>query len=128
MIPLIIEITTNFIVGGFIVALITYCVKYTKPEIGALIWAAPVILLPTVLLLWYNDVSNKTIGDFVLIAIPYLFLTVIWQISFTLLLRYTIFKNDSNGVIKAIVISLVVWGVFALLFYCSNIHEYIKKL
>lgn len=120
------EIIISFFIGGVILASITYLVKYLKPAVAALVWASPIILLPSVLILWCNSVPNKTIGSFVYISMPYLLLTLIWQVSFILLLKNTKYLDDKNGVIKTIIISLIVWVIFAIVFYYSNIHKYLK--
>jgi hypothetical protein len=122
------EIIINFFIGGLMLSSITYLVKYVKPEIGALIWAAPIILIPSILLLWCNNVSNKKICNFIYIAIPYLALTVIWQISFIYIMKNKGYLNDKYGVIKVIIISMFIWTIFALLFYYSKIHNYLTLL
>ena len=119
------EVLISFIVGGILLSSITYIVKYIKPEIGALVWAAPIILIPSIIILWCNNVENDKICNFIYIAIPYLFLTVIWQVSFIYIMKYSGFLNDKYGVIKVTIISLIIWFLFALLFYYSNIHRYL---
>lgn len=120
------EIIISFFIGGFILASITYLVKYLEPAIGALVWAAPIILLPSVLLLWFHNVSNENIGLYIYTSIPYFLLTLIWQVTFILLLKRTKYLDDKNGVIKTSIISLIVWTIFAIVFYYSNIHKLIK--
>jgi hypothetical protein len=121
------EVLISFFIGGFLLSTITYLVKYLEPALAALVWASPIILLPSVVLLWNNKVANKTIGNFVFMSIPYLILTFIWQISFIVILKKTRYLEESNGVIYAVVISIIIWILFALLFYYSNIHKYIDS-
>jgi hypothetical protein len=120
------EIIVSFIIGGSIMASITYLVKYLEPAIGALVWAAPIILLPSVFLLWFHNVSNENIGLYIYTSIPYFLLTMLWQVTFVLLLKKTKYLNDKNGVIKASIISLIVWTIFAFIFYYSKFHKLIK--
>lgn len=121
------EVITSFFIGGFLLATITYLAKYLEPALAALVWASPIILLPSVVILWNNKVANKTIMNFVFISIPYLILTVIWQISFILILKKTSYLEKPNGIIYAAIISIIIWILFALLFYYSNIHKYIDS-
>lgn len=119
------EILSSFLVGGLLMSSTTYTVKYVEPALGALIWAAPIILLPSVILLWCNNVNNERIGNFIYMSLPYLILTVIWQISFIMLLKYTKYYNDTNGVIKVTIISLLIWLFFAYILYYFNFHKYL---
>ena len=121
MITLAQEMTINFLIGGGTLGLITYLVKYLKPEIGSIVWAAPVILVPTVLALWLNNTKTVKIANFVGSAIPNVFLIVLWQVAFiTLLVKFKM------GVIRSIVISLLAWIIIAVLLYKSGIYNYFK--
>ena len=113
------EVVTSFFIGGTLLATITYLVKYLEPAFAALVWASPIILLPSVILLWNNNVSNKTIGTFVYISIPYFILTIIWQVSFILILKKTDYLHQSNGVLYASLFSIIIWIFFAMLVYYS---------
>ena len=121
MITLAQEMTINFIIGGGTLGVITYLVKYLKPEIGSIVWAAPVILVPTVLALWLNNTETVKIANFVGSAIPNVFLIVLWQVAFiALLVKYKM------GVIKSVCYSLIAWLIIAILLYKSGIYNYFK--
>ena len=121
MITLAQEMTINFIIGGVTLGVITYLVKYLKPEIGAIVWAAPVILVPTVLALWLNNTETIRIANFVGSAIPNVLLIVLWQVTFiVLLVKYKM------GVIKSVFYSLIAWIIIATLLYKSGIYNYFK--
>ena len=115
------ELLISFIIGGIMVATITYFVKKTHPEIGAIIWSLPTLLLPSIIILWKTNVEKKKIRDFLIIAIPYILLTLAWIISFVICLNKMLFVN-------ALVCSFCSWGVVALLFYTLRVHYYMKKL
>ena len=121
MITLAQELTINFIIGGATLGVITYLVKYLKPEIGAIVWAAPVILVPTVLALWLNNTETIRIANFVGSAIPNVLLIVLWQVTFIVLL-----VKFKMGVIKSVFYSLFAWIIIATLLYKSGIYNYFK--
>ena len=115
------ELSLNFLIGGGTLGLITYLVKYLKPEIGSIVWAAPVILVPTILALWLNNTKTIKIANFVGSAIPNVLLIVLWQVAFiTLLVKFKM------GVIRSVTISLVGWLIVAVLLYKSGIYDYFK--
>ena len=121
MISLAQEMTINFIIGGATLGVITYLVKYLKPEIGAIVWAAPVILVPTVIALWLNNTETIRIANFVGSAIPNVLLIVLWQVTFIVLL-----VKFKMGVIKSVFYSLFAWIIIATLLYKSGIYNYFK--
>ena len=121
MITLAQELTINFIIGGATLGVITYLVKYLKPEIGAIVWAAPVILVPTVLALWLNNTETIRIANFVGSAIPNVLLIVLWQVTFIVLL-----VKFKMGVIKSVFYSLFAWIIIATLLYKSGLYNYFK--
>ena len=121
MITLAQEMTINFIIGGATLGVITYLVKYLKPEIGAIVWAAPVILVPTILALWLNNTETIKIANFVGSAIPNVLLIVLWQVTFIVLL-----VKFKMGVIKSVFYSLFAWIIIATLLYKSGIYNYFK--
>ena len=117
------EIILSFITGGLIVSLVCYATKYMSPQLGALLWAAPIILLPSIILMYYQKVDNKRIASFIYISIPYLFLTLVFQIIFLLILCQTKLLEKNNGVIIAALLSILLWMGVAYLVYNSNIHK-----
>ena len=121
MITLAQEMTINFLIGGATLGVITYLVKYLKPEIGAIVWAAPVILVPTILALWLNNTETIRIANFVGSAIPNVLLIVLWQVTFIVLL-----VKFKMGVIKSVFYSLFAWIIIAVLLYKSGIYNYFK--
>ena len=121
MITLAQEMTINFIIGGATLGVITYLVKYLKPEIGAIVWAAPVILVPTILALWLNNTETIRIANFVGSAIPNVLLIVLWQVTFIVLL-----VKFKMGVLKSVFYSLFAWIIIATLLYKSGIYNYFK--
>ena len=115
------EFITSFLIGGTMVAAITYFIKQAKPEIGAILWSIPTLLIPTLLILWKTNVEKTKIINFLIVAMPYMLLTIAWVISFIICLKKMHFMN-------ALACSFVSWGVIALIFYILRVHYYMKKL
>ena len=115
------ELVINFFIGGIILSTITFAVKYVSPEVGSIIWAAPVILLPAVIMLWLNNVNNKTIANFIYCGIPNIILIILWQLSFIFLLT-----KMKYHMIVSIILSLVIWISVAVLFYKYDIYKFVK--
>ena len=121
------ETLLNFFVGGLVIGGITFCVRYLTPELGALVWAAPILLLPSVILLHCHGEPNKRLAYFTILALPYLSLTVIWQICFYLLLKNKNIINRKYGFQIAVIGSVLVWCIVAYIFYKYEIQKLFIK-
>ena len=75
-----------------------------------------------------NKCTRKKIGDFVWFTIPYLMLTVIWQITFVGCMKNKLFQNDKYGFYKTIGVSITVWLVFAFIFYKLKVQSFFNEL
>ena len=115
------ELGVNFIIGGATLSLIAYLVKYVKPEIGSIVWAAPIILVPTIIMLWLTNTNKVKIANFVGSSIPNVLLIVLWQISFIILL-----VELKKGVICSIVVSLLIWILVVMLLYKTGLYSYFQ--
>lgn len=110
------ELVISFITGGLMVSTVTFIAKYTSQELGSIIWAAPITLVPSIILLWYNKLENIKIINFVTRTIPYLTLTFLWIIFFKLIIKkYD--KKDKYCVIKCVIICSIIWILLALILY-----------
>ena len=115
------EMILNFFIGGIILSIITFAVKYVSPEIGSIIWAAPVLLLPTVILLWLNNVNNTKIANFIYCGIPNIILIILWQLTFIFLLT-----KMNYHMLLSVILSLIIWMIVAILFYKYDIYKFVK--
>lgn len=118
------ETLFNFFVGGLVIGSITFCVRHLTPELGALVWAAPILLLPSVILLHYHGEPNNKLAYFTVLALPYLVLTVIWQIGFYLILSNKDIINYKYGFLIAVFGSILLWLLVAYIFYTYEIQTY----
>ena len=112
------ELVINFILGGIILSSITYLVKYVSSELAAIIWASPILLVPSIIILWNNNTANDNIIDFVKIAIPYIFITLLWMVLFILIFKKNIKHNYC--IITSILFSSIIWGVIVCILYKIN--------
>ena len=111
----------SFFTGGIILSSITFCTKHYKfnEKTCSLIWSAPILLILTILLLYISKTPLIKIEKFVFLSIPYLFLTIIWQALFVVLLRYKV------HIISSLIISLFLWIIIAIYFYKIDFHNLI---
>ena len=117
------ELIISFITGGVMVSAVTFISKYTSEELGSIIWAAPITLVPSIILLWYNKLENIKIINFVTRTIPYLTLTFLWIIFFKLIIKKYDMK-DKYCVIKCVIICSIIWILLALILYNLQLHNY----
>ena len=118
------ETLFNFFVGGLVIGSITFCVRHLTPELGALVWAAPILLLPSVILLHCHGEPNDKLAYFTILALPYLILTVIWQIGFYLILSHKDIIDNKYGFLIAVFGSILLWCIVAYIFYTYEIQTY----
>jgi hypothetical protein len=116
------ELITSFILGGIILSSITYVSKHVSIEMASIIWAAPVLLIPSILILWQNKEKNSNIIDFVNISILYVFITILWMILFIKISKKNI--NHQYCVIKSILFSSIIWCFIVTILYKINIINY----
>ena len=118
------ELIISFITGGVMVSAVTFIAKYTSEELGSIIWAAPITLVPSIILLWYNKLENIKIINFVTRTIPYLTLTFLWIIFFKLIIKKYDMK-DKYCVIKCVIICSIIWILLALILYNLQKHYFV---
>ena len=117
-----IELIISFILGGIILSSITYFAKYVSKEIASIIWAAPILLIPSILILWMSKEKNSNIIEFVNISILYIFITILWMILFISISKKNI--KHKYCVIKSILLSSVIWCFIVTILYKINIINY----
>jgi len=101
----------NFLMGGVIVASISYLGTYFDPLIAAIWWSFPVSLLPTLYFMKLNKKSNKYIAKFTLSTSFALILLLLSCFS----LSY--FINRDTGLLRPILKSASIWLVASVIFY-----------
>ena len=97
----------NFLFGGAFIALVSYVGTYLNPVGGAVLWAYPFSLLPTLIFMQMSGKDSKYIGRFTLVGT---FAIMIEAVS-TFALAYFIKENKAspNFLYIAIAKSILVW-------------------
>jgi len=110
-----IDLLQDFFFGGAVIALVSYVGTFLNPVGGAVLWAYPFSLLPTLVFMRMLGKSSAYIGRFTLVGT---FAIMIEAVS-TFALAYFIRQDDksSHFLATAIAKSLAVWAVFGLLYY-----------
>ena len=54
----------NFVIGGLAVAITSYLGTFLSPLAGAIFWAYPITILPSIFFMKENGKNNKEIGKF----------------------------------------------------------------
>jgi ABC-type phosphate transport system permease subunit len=90
---------------------------HVSTKLAAILWSAPITLLPTLLFLWSEDVPAKKVSTFAWQTVIALINLMLFSISLAALMRMDYFIKDENGIIKATGIALLVWGFGSLVLY-----------
>ena len=102
----------NFIIGGSIIASISYLGTFVDPLIGAIWWSFPISLLPTLFFMQKHGKDNKYIAKFTVSTTYALVLLVLS----TALLSYYI-KNSKTSLWIPILKTSGVWLVASVIFF-----------
>tara|TARA_B100000123_G_scaffold211207_1_gene160136 strand:- start:551 stop:931 length:381 start_codon:yes stop_codon:yes gene_type:complete len=103
------EILVSFLVGGTITALITYLVKYVKPEYGSMIIASPKIFIPTIILLVIIGGPYKKTEEYIFNCLPYMIILTIWLFLFITLIKILKINDNNAKFIITIVIAIILY-------------------
>jgi len=119
-----VKLFINFLIGGAVIASVSYAATFVNPVVGAILWSFPFTILPSVYFLNQNNKSNNYISKFLLSTTYSIGLLVI----VTFALSYFI-KNTSGdySIEFAIVKATILWFVMASLFYFISV-TYFGKL
>lgn len=107
------KISLNFIIGGTIIATVSYLATHLNPVIGAIVWSYPFLIIPSIYYMKNAGKSNEYISKFLLsttFGLILLFLT-------TILLSIYLKKEKQGSLIKPIIIATFWWFVMSIIFY-----------
>jgi len=102
----------NFIIGGSIIASISYLGTFVDPLIGAIWWSFPISLLPTLFFMQKHGKDNKYIAKFT-VSTTY---AVVLLVLSTALLSYYI-KNNKTSLWIPILKTSGAWLVASVIFF-----------
>ena len=106
------HIIASFVVGGAIVASVSYLGTFVDPLLGAIWWSYPLSLLPSIYFMYQSKRDNKFIAKFC-ISTTY---AMILLVATTYALAY-FFKNQKEGISKPIIKSTIFWFAISGSFY-----------
>ena len=109
------DLLQNFLFGGAFIALVSYVGTYLNPVGGAVLWAYPFSLLPTLIFMRMSGKDSTYIGRFTLVGT---FAIMIEAVS-TLALAYFIKENKDSPYFLYIAIakSVLIWFIVGSLYY-----------
>ena len=115
------NLVQNFLMGGAIVASISYIGTFMDPLLGAIWWSFPVSLLPTIYFMKKNKKNNKYIAKFTLSTT---FALILLLIS-CLCLSY--FISRETGLLIPILKSASIWLISSIIFYFTIKYLHLEK-
>ena len=108
------RILTNFTVGGFMIAVVSYLASFENPVIAAIIWSYPLSIVPSLYNMKANHRSNQYMAKFLFSTTFALGLLVLCTLSISYDLHHS---KQSDGITPAILKSTALWMVCAAVFY-----------
>ena len=102
----------NFVLGGFIVASISFIGTFMSPLLGAIWWSFPLSLLPTLWFMRQHGKKNTYLGEFSLSTTYALALLVISTLSL-----YYFFTKEKGSFWTPIIKATAVWLICSIIFY-----------
>jgi len=112
------SVLQNFVLGGTIIASVSYLATFMDPILGAIWWSFPISLLPTLYFMKHHGKSNKYIADFTVSTTYALILLVLS----TGCLAYFI-KNTKDSITMPVIKTTGVWLVASVVFYFA-VHTF----
>ncbi len=103
----------NFIIGGSIIASISYLGTYFDPLIGTIWWSFPISLLPTSFFMKTHGKDDKYIAKF---TISTTYALVLLELS-TAVLSMFIKNNKNNSLWMPILKTSGVWLIASVIFF-----------
>lgn len=107
----------RFLVGGFVVATTASLATYVNTALGAILWSAPITLLPTLFFMWSKNVPAKKVSKFAYQTFISLLNLLLFVLCLSYLLKMKYFKENKNGILYAIPLSLTIWVAGSVLLY-----------
>ena len=106
------DLIQNFFIGGAIVASISYLATFLSPLAGAIWWAFPLSLVPSMYYMHRQGRTNKDVAQFVL-ATTY----ALGVLFFTTFAIGEFYKEHKTGFWLPLVKGVGVWAVLGAIYY-----------
>lgn len=105
---------TNFTIGGFMIAMVSYLASFENPVIAAIMWSYPLSIVPSLYNMKQNNRTNQYMAKFLFSTTFALILLVICTLSISYDLHHS---KQSDGITPAILKSSLLWLVCGGIFY-----------
>jgi hypothetical protein len=115
-----IKLFINFLLGGTIVASVSYLATYMNPVLASIWWSFPLSIIPSIYFMKQNGKSNEYISKFLISTTFALILLVICTFLISYYLKQS---SEKEGILPAILKATGWWGVCSILFYISIINS-----
>lgn len=107
----------RFLVGGFVVATTATLAAKADTKLAAILWSAPITLLPTLLFLWHEKVPPQRVATFAYQTLIALLNLLLFAGALAYLMKLDYFRQKSDGILQATGLALLVWLVGSLALY-----------
>ena len=120
------ELVKNFIMGGTIIATVSYLATFISPLIAAIIWSYPFSILPTVYFMKRHGTPNAQVSKFLFSASYAFILLIIATLSMGVMLK----NDDSEGGVASIGKATGIWAIGAVVLYAAvhatgTVHHFV---
>ena len=118
------KILQNFLIGGLVIATVSFLASFENPVIAAIIWSYPLSIVPSMYIMKQNHHSDQYIAKFLFSTTFALILLMICTLSLS---HFLIHLKPSDSITPAILKSTGVWAVCSILFYLITEYGGYKK-
>ncbi len=118
------DVIQNFLIGGAAVATTSYLGTFLSPLAGAIFWAYPITILPTIFFMRQQGKKNAFIAKFLLSTT----FALILLMGVTLLLSYAVrYSPDTQSLWIPVFQSTAGFAIGAVLYYLIIVGFGLKK-
>lgn len=107
------QLFRNFVLGGTIIASVSYLATFTSPVIASIWWSYPISILPSIYFMKANKKPNIYIAKFLLSTT----FALVLLLMCTFLLSHYIKNNSASSLTMPIVKSSGWWLIGSVIFY-----------
>ena len=108
------HIFENFVLGGTMIALVSYLASFENTVLASLLWACPLFIFPSMYFMKQHHHSNQSIAKFLFSTTFALGLLLLCTLSISYVLHHS---KPSAGITPVILVSSLAWGICAFVFY-----------
>lgn len=114
------KVFINFLVGGTIVASVSYIATFMNPVFASIWWSFPFSIIPSMYFMRQNGKSNKYISKFL---VSTTFALVLFVLCTFLIRHYLKQTNDKDGITPAILKATGWWAICSVVFYLAVVNS-----